>query len=106
VRAVLDTGAGPNFVRDDALPPGWERILIPRQTLPRVINSSGRRMPVKGVAQLLVRVGDLVRRVRFLVTLDLAVPFIHGSGFINAHVKGIISDSEESISAKEGLFTY
>jgi hypothetical protein len=90
VRAVLDTGAEPNLVRDDALPPGWERMLIPGQTLPRVSNSSGRRMPVKGVVQLVVRVGDLVRSVRFLVTRDLAVPCILGCLFINAHVNGIV----------------
>jgi transposase InsO family protein len=90
VRAVLDTGAGPNLVRDDVLPPGWERMLIPGQILPRVSNASGRRMPVNGVVQLVVRVGDLVRRVRFLVTRDLAVPCILGCHFINAHVKGII----------------
>jgi hypothetical protein len=90
VKAVLDTGAGPNLVREDVLPPGWERGLIPGQVLPRVSNASGRRMPVKGVVALVLRVGDLVRRVRFLVTSDLAVPCILGCHFINAHVKGIL----------------
>jgi hypothetical protein len=47
-------------------------------------------MPVKGVVHLVVRVEDLVRHVRFLVTRDLAVPCILGCHFINAHVKGII----------------
>jgi hypothetical protein len=63
---------------------------VPGQTTPRVSNASGRRMPVKGVVQLVFRVGDLVRCVRFLVTRDLAVPCILGCHFINAHVKGII----------------
>ena len=90
VRAVLDTGAGPNLIREDVLPIGWEHALIPGQTLPRVSNASGRRMPVKGVVQLTTRVGDLVRRIRFLVTSDLAVPCILGCHFINAHVKGIL----------------
>ena len=90
VRAVLDTGAGPNLIREDVLPIGWEHALIPGQTLPRVSNASGRRMPVKGVVQLTTRVGDLVRRIRFLVTSDLAVPCILGCHFTNAHVKGIL----------------
>jgi hypothetical protein len=65
-------------------------MLIPGQTLPRVSNASGRRMPVKKVVQLVVQVGDLVRRVIFLVTRDLAVPCILVCHLIYAHVKGII----------------
>jgi hypothetical protein len=91
VRVVLYTGARPKSVRDDALPSRWKRMLIPGQPLIRVSNSSGRRMPVKGMVQLVVRVGDLLRRLRFLVTRELAVPCVLGCQFINAHVKGIIS---------------
>jgi hypothetical protein len=90
VRAVLDTGAGPNLVRADALPTGLERLFIPGQVLPRVSNASGRRMPFKGVVPLVLRVGDLGRRVRFLVTSDLAVSRILGCHFIISHVKGIL----------------
>jgi hypothetical protein len=58
VRAVFDTGAGPNIVRDDILPKGWERILIPSQPLPRNANASGKRMPVRKVVLLHLQVGD------------------------------------------------
>jgi hypothetical protein len=29
VKAVFDTGAGPNLVREGILPTGWERFIIP-----------------------------------------------------------------------------
>ena len=78
VRAVFDTGAGPNIVRDDILPKGWERILIPSQPLPRITNASGKRMPVRGVVLLHLQVGDLRTRVRFYVVPGLGVPCILG----------------------------
>jgi hypothetical protein len=68
VQAVLDTGAGINLVREDVLPTGWEKMLLPNVTLPRITNASGRRMPSRGVIILHVQVGDLLKRVRFYVT--------------------------------------
>jgi hypothetical protein len=78
VRAVLDTGAGPNLVREDVLPKGWERLLVPDVALPRITNASGRRMSARGVIVLFVQVGGLLKRVRFYVTPGLAVPCILG----------------------------
>ena len=89
VRAVFDTGAGPNIVRDDILPKGWERILIPSQPLPRITNASGKRMPVRGVVLLHLQVGDLRTRVRFYVVPGLGVPCILGCNFIDIHVRSI-----------------
>jgi Retroviral aspartyl protease len=59
-QAVLDTGAGINLVREDVLPTGWEKMLLPNVTLPRITNASGRRMPSRGVIILHVQVGDLL----------------------------------------------
>jgi hypothetical protein len=81
VRAVLDTGAGPNLVREDVLPNGWERLLVPDVALPRITNASGRRMSARGVIVLFVQVGGLLKRVRFYVTPGLAVPCILRCGF-------------------------
>jgi hypothetical protein len=41
VRAVFDTGAGPNIVRDELLPSVWEILVIPSQPLPRITKVSG-----------------------------------------------------------------
>jgi hypothetical protein len=74
VKAVFDTGAGPNLVRECTLPKGWERFLIPKQPLPRINNAIGQRMPVRGVITLYVQVGDLITRVRFYVVPGLGPP--------------------------------
>jgi hypothetical protein len=78
VRAVLDTGAGPNLIREDLLPENWELFRIPGLPLPRITNASGRRIPARGVVQLYVQMGDAIKRVRFYVTPGLAVPCILG----------------------------
>jgi hypothetical protein len=56
VKAVFDTGAGPNLVREVILPTGWERLIIPNQALPRINNASGRRMSLRGEIDLYVQV--------------------------------------------------
>jgi hypothetical protein len=102
VRSVLDTGAGPNLVREDVLPSGWDCSLIPNQPLPQITNASGKRMPVKGVIILILQVGNLVRRVRFYVTPGLGVPCILGCNFINLHVRSI-HPKERRIDLIEGV---
>jgi hypothetical protein len=108
VRAVFDTGAGPNIVRDDILPKGWERILIPSQPLPRIINASGKRIPVRGVVllhlqvgDLRTQVGDLRTRVRFYVVPGLGVPCILGCKFIDLHVRSI-HPKERRVDVRKG----
>jgi hypothetical protein len=90
VRAVLDTGAGPNLVREDILPKDWERWRVPNIPLPRITNASGKQILAKGVIVLYVHLGTTVHRVRFYVAPGLAVPCILGYNFINIHVKAIL----------------
>jgi hypothetical protein len=78
VRALLDTGAGQNLVREDVLPKGWERFLVPDVALPCITNASGRRMSAIGVIFLFVQVGGLLKIVRFYVTPGLEVPLSWG----------------------------
>ena len=101
VRAVFDTGAGPNLVRDDLLPRGWESLLVPDQPLPRITNASGKRMPVKGVIVLYIQVGGLRTRVRFYVVPGLGVPCILGCNFIDIHVRSI-HPKERRVELREG----
>jgi hypothetical protein len=101
LRAVLDTGAGPNLVREDVLPKGWERLLVPDVALPRITNASGIRMSARGVIVLFVQVVGLSKRVRFYVTPGQAVPFFLGCGFINLYVK-TIHPRERRVELTEG----
>jgi hypothetical protein len=90
VRAVLDTGTGPNIVREDILPRDSERWQVPNLPLPRINNASGKQNIAKGVIVLKVQLGTTVHRVRFYVAPGLAVPCILGCYFINLHVKAIL----------------
>jgi hypothetical protein len=101
VQAVFDTGAGPNIVRADLLPAGWEQLLVQNQPLPRITNASGKKMPVKGVIILHVQVGDLRTRVRFYVVPGLGVPCILGCNFIDLHVRSI-HPKEKRVDLREG----
>ena len=101
LRAVLDTGAGINLVREDVLPAGWEKMLLPNVVLPRITNASGRRMAARGVIILHLQVGDLLKRVRFYVTPGLGVPCILGCAFINLYVRSI-HPKERRVDLNEG----
>jgi hypothetical protein len=101
VKAVFDTGAGPNLVREGTLPEGWESSLDPNQPLPRINNASGKRMPVRGVIVLYVQVGDLLTRVCFYVVPGLGTPCILGCNFINLHVR-CIHRKERRVDLNEG----
>jgi hypothetical protein len=99
-KAVFDTGAGPNLVREGTVPEGWKNFLVPNQLLPRINNASGKRMPVRGVIVLYVQVGDLLTRVRFYVFPGLGTPCILGN-FINLHVRSI-HPKERRVDLNEG----
>jgi hypothetical protein len=101
VKAVFDTGAGPNLVREGILPNVWEQFLIPNQPLPRIYNASGKLIPVRGVITLYVQVSDLITRVRFYVVPGLGTPCILGCTFSNLHVRSIHS-KEHSVDLNEG----
>jgi hypothetical protein len=78
VRVVLDTGTGPNLVREDIFPKDWERWRVPNLPQPRINNASRKRILSKGVIVLHVQLGSTVHRVQFYVAPGLAVPCILG----------------------------
>ena len=45
VFAILDTGAGPNLVREDVLPEDWLRYRVAGDTTYQVIGAGGRSLP-------------------------------------------------------------
>jgi hypothetical protein len=77
VRAVLDTGAGPNHVREEILPKDWERWRVPNLPLTRINNTSGKQIIAKGVIVLHVQLGTTLNRARFYVAPGLAVNPVH-----------------------------
>jgi Retroviral aspartyl protease len=100
-RAVLDTGAGPNLVREDILPKNWERWRVPNKPLHRITNARDKQILAKEVIVLYVQLSNTVHRVRFYVAPGLAVPCILGCNFINLHVKAILP-KEKKVDLHDG----
>jgi hypothetical protein len=89
VYAILDTGAGPNFVREDVLPEELLRYRVAGDTTYQVIGANGRSLPQRVVVTLWVQLGRFRAQARFIVVKQLAAGCILGCQFIDRHVKSI-----------------
>jgi Retroviral aspartyl protease len=87
VYAILDTGAGPNLVREDVLPEDWLKYRIAGDTTYQVIGASGNSLPQRGVVTLWVQLGQLREQVRSIVVKNLAAGCKLGCQLIDQHGK-------------------
>ena len=85
--AVLDPGAGPNFIRDSDLPHGVTRLRY--GPLPNVADANNNPIRMKGLAHLLVRLGSRLVKLEFIVCDRLAAPLILGCDFMDRFVEAI-----------------
>jgi Retroviral aspartyl protease len=90
VRAILDTGAGPNLIRANILPDDWERHRVLGEPTLIIVGAGGRRLRQKGTVTMIVELGRLQIKSRFFVTEGLAADCILGCLFINKHVTAIL----------------
>ena len=86
---VLDTGAGMNVIRRDALPDGWEISLVTNAEPPALGDANGRPLKIGGVVRLFVRLGNTFFQTTFVVVERLAVEVILGTSFMNRNIKSI-----------------
>jgi Retroviral aspartyl protease len=90
VRAILDTGAGPNMIRATVLPEDWERYRVFGAPTLNIVGAGGRRLRQSGTTTLHVEIGGIKFRARFLVMETLAAECILGCQFSNRHVSAIL----------------
>ena len=90
VEAVLDTGAGPNLVRESMLPSDWRRYASSAAKHPRIRDANNRRLNVECVVSLHLNIGGQRLRQSFLFCKELAVPAILGCAFIRRFVEAIL----------------
>jgi hypothetical protein len=88
--AILDTGVGPNLVREDVLPEDWTRYRVMEGPSFQVVGASGRPLPQRGVLTLCVQLGRLKVHAKFIVVKYLMAGCILGCQFIDRHVKSIL----------------
>ena len=86
--AILDTGAGPNFIHRDALPPDVE--VLKQGQLPSIADANNRPLSMSGRVDLFVQLGYTRVRAEFLVCERLAAPMIIGADFCDQHVEAIL----------------
>jgi Retroviral aspartyl protease len=90
VRAILDTGAGPNLVRASILPADWERYRVLGELTLNIFGAGGRRLRQKGTVTMVVEIGRLHIKSCFLMIEGLAADCILGCLSINKHVTAIL----------------
>ena len=95
--AVLDTGAGPNLVRESSLPKDWRKHARQALELPRIHDANNRQLRVEGVVNLHLDIGGQSLRTHFLVCRDLAVPVILGCSFIQRFVQAILPQENKVV---------
>ena len=85
---VLDTGAGPNFIREDELPSGYAEQLK-NGPVPSVCDANRNPVRIKGTVDLLVRMGEHLARVKFNVCERLAAGVVLGCDYLDRFVEAI-----------------
>ena len=97
VEAVLDTGAGPNFVRESLLPPDWRKYSTDASIIPSIRDANNRRLKVSGVVRMYVDIGGYKLHTSFLVCRELAVQALLGCDFIQKYVEAILPQKHQVV---------
>ena len=87
ILSILDTGAGPNFIRSDELN-GIEAV-IRQGPLPDICDANNKPLQLLGTIKLPVRLGNFSSRIEFIVCKTLAAPAILGADFCDRFVSAI-----------------
>ena len=97
VEAVLDTGAGPNFVRESLLPPDWRKYSTDASAYPSIRDANNRRLKISGVVRMHVDIGGYELHTSFLVCRELAVQALLGCDFIQKYVEAILPQKRQVV---------
>jgi hypothetical protein len=76
VRAILNTGVGPQLIRATVLPEYWERYCVFGASTLNFVGAGGSRLSQSGTITLHVEIGGIKLRALFLVMETLAAECI------------------------------
>ena len=85
---VLDTGAGPNFIKESSLSPASREKMI-KGGLPNICDANGNPLSMMGRLKLVTRLGSSLVLVDFVVCRTLAADAILGADFCDRYVEAI-----------------
>ena len=102
----VDTGAGLNLVRRNALSPDWLRQVVTskEEEQVRLRDANIARLRTSGTVTLWLQTGSRIIPVPFLVVDDLSVPVILGCTFIDGNAHAILPQ-DRSIRWTDGSVT-
>ena len=86
--SILDTGAGPNFIRRSDISEGAEQDIRPA-AFPDICDANNRPLITSCLLRLLVRLGRYLVEVEFIVCERLATTMILGADFCDRYVEAI-----------------
>jgi len=89
VAAVVETGAGPSFVSEDLLPPGWRAHSCRAPTRTRIVDATGKALKALARIPLTLHVHDKPMHFPLIVVKRLSVPLIIGCDFQHQYTKAI-----------------
>lgn len=94
MKAILGTGARPNIVHADMIPPHWKNHLD-QSRYPKITDASKNRIVILGTIRLFLRIRNLCVKAPFLVANNLAVTCLLGKYFVNRHGTAILPQREK-----------
>jgi hypothetical protein len=103
VRAILDTGAGPNLIREEVLPEPWARYRVANAPVFNVLSAGGRRLRQKGVVTLFVQLCNLDTHSRFLVVTSLAAECILCFQYIDRYIRTILPKEKRILMSDDSV---
>jgi len=103
---VVDTGAGPNLIRRNALAPDWLRQVVTstEEEQVRLQDANNARLRTSGTVPLWLQTGARIVPVPFLVVDDMSVPVLFGCEFIHDNAQ-VILPQDQSIHWTDGSVT-
>lgn len=85
---MVNTGAGPNFIRKDELPLRVDIIIRPRP-LPNAADANNNPIMMTGLIEPVVRFGSRIANAEFILCERLAAPVKNGCDFCDRVVEAI-----------------
>lgn len=89
IRAVVETGAGPNLSHERRLGPEWAR-LVRSQSIPRITDASESKINQIGRILLSAQVGGLCAKISYWIVSNVLVDCILGTLFIDRDLRATI----------------
>lgn len=101
VLTVIDTGAGPNLIREGVCPPESLAAIDTSRPIANLASASRHRLDTLGVVILTVKVATKVARVPFIVVRNLGADALLGCTYQDAHVRSIHCEAR-TVELKNG----